>query len=320
MFSHKLSLLTLALTLTLVVFAVPTPEQVPDGDQLAEGLDARRDGRARHRSRRRKSTSTLQAHVEALQANVEALQTKNTALEALFDAIHARFDTLNAAVISGLIRGPAGLDGAQGPQGVPGSTGAPGNDGATGAQGPQGPAGADGATGPAGPACTPVTQSPTEAPTPPPPGPLGCASWKLVADTSLSLLRTATVPEIPLDTELSPLGLYRIQNHAGTKRLYVKDNNAVFDGGLNPSAWRSTAPASVECAVNDATSWTPTNPTGVSCDPNGVGSHTCGSYNGWQLLYNGATYGPSEHPCPVPGGSGPNGQFSDLYFLYACQT
>eukprot|EP00656_Telonema_subtile_P032233 TRINITY_DN3533_c0_g1_i1.p1 TRINITY_DN3533_c0_g1~~TRINITY_DN3533_c0_g1_i1.p1 ORF type:complete len:382 (-),score=47.34 TRINITY_DN3533_c0_g1_i1:219-1364(-) len=144
--------------------AVPTPDQVSEGEALAVPTnpgqipeeDAITERRGGHRRRRK---SGLRSQVRALRVSNRALRATIDTLQVAFDSMHAQFDTLNAAVISGLLRGPAGNDGApgnDGPQGPQGNDGAAGVQGATGPQGPSGnagapgPQGARGATGPSG--------------------------------------------------------------------------------------------------------------------------------------------------------------------------
>eukprot|EP00656_Telonema_subtile_P034996 TRINITY_DN3901_c0_g2_i2.p1 TRINITY_DN3901_c0_g2~~TRINITY_DN3901_c0_g2_i2.p1 ORF type:complete len:318 (-),score=33.13 TRINITY_DN3901_c0_g2_i2:141-1094(-) len=311
-------LLVLAVTLAglALSLAVPTPDQVTEDAERRGGHRRRRKSGLQAKVRALEATtSALQARTRKVRNNNRALRADFDALQGNYDALHARFDTLNAAVVDGLLRGPSGNDGATGP------TGADGVDGSTGATGARGN---DGAAGPPGPPGTPITRTPTGAPTPPPADVLGCASWKQVADTSVSLIRGGNAL-VPTSIQPSPLGLYRFSNHEGTKRLYIKDLSANFVDELQEQHnWRSDDPSAVECAVNDDTSWTLANPAGLTgCpipNPRVVGTHVCGVPGGWILWSDGSSYqgaAGARHPCAVPGGTGGQG---DLFLLDACQA
>ena len=66
--------------------------------------------------------------------------------------------------------------------------------------------------------------------------------------------------------------------------------------------WRSTA-ASVKCAASYTrvanNTMTTTSVKAMSCDPGfAIGSHTCGSGNGWLLLHQNDAFNYAGHPCP----------------------
>ena len=62
--------------------------------------------------------------------------------------------------------------------------------------------------------------------------------------------------------------------------------------------------------------WSDGLPKTMSCDPEGIGSHNCGTQNGWILWHNGATYMDQSHPCAVSGSATPGA--GDLTHLWVC--
>ena len=113
--------------------------------------------------------------------------------------------------------------------------------------------------------------------------------------------------------------LYRLGS--GAQRLYILDTDAEFgparaSGGRH--YWRSNA-ASVRCGTAYAQVTTDalvtTTAHAVSCDPSGIGSHNCGSTNGWILWHTSDTYNASGmHPCAFGAGGLPTGgALTDLW-------
>jgi len=94
---------------------------------------------------------------------------------------------------------------------------------------------------------------------------------------------------------------------AGTQRLFIKDSNALLESGFH--YWR-TLGAGVACTTDyanvDAGTMAITTSMAMSCDTHGVGSHTCGTLNGWLLLHLNDTYNVSgAHPCSLGSGDLP---------------
>jgi hypothetical protein len=93
----------------------------------------------------------------------------------------------------------------------------------------------------------------------------------------------------------------------GAQRLFIEDANALLEAGFH--YWRTTG-SSVACATDyadvGAKTMAITSSVGISCDSLAVGSHTCGTLNGWILLHLNDPYNVSgAHPCSLGSGDHP---------------
>jgi len=121
---------------------------------------------------------------------------------------------------------------------------------------------------------------------------------------------------LPTNLQTSINDVYWFSNPANTKGLYIYDPSPNLSG---LHFWESSADAGiVRCRSSEQRYWSRGLQKQMSCSKNGVGKHTCGSYNGWLLWHNGATYYNDAHPCPVTGSSHPGR--GDLTELWVCSS
>jgi hypothetical protein len=109
--------------------------------------------------------------------------------------------------------------------------------------------------------------------------------------------------------------LFRLGS-GSTHRFFIADPAAQMEVGFH--YWRTSAEV-VQCTTRYdsvlAGTMARTSTKAMSCDPLGVGSHTCGYYNGWMLWHTNDTYNEDgAHPCAFSRGASPTGgALTDLW-------
>lgn len=101
-------------------------------------------------------------------------------------------------------------------------------------------------------------------------------------------------------------GLFRISDPAVERSFFIRDPAPTFDsGGIggfgHGHVWATNADA-VACATGydqvRAGAMATTGSFGIDCEVRGLGSHVCGTQNGWILFHRGGTYDhDGQHPC-----------------------
>jgi hypothetical protein len=109
-------------------------------------------------------------------------------------------------------------------------------------------------------------------------------------------------------------GLFRISDPAVERSFFIRDAAPLFDSGRiggfgHGHVWATNADA-VACATSydqvRGGAMAATGSFGIDCESSGLGSHACGTLNGWILFHHGGTYDyDGQHPCSFgPGESG----------------
>ena len=118
----------------------------------------------------------------------------------------------------------------------------------------------------------------------------------------------------------SSTGVYYLTDNGNTKGLYVYDPAPAWTGThyweSNSGADGDVGSSSLRCRSTSQTAWSDGLPKAMSCDADGIGTHTCGTQNGWILWHNGAAYMDNNHPCPVDGAT--TAGAGDLFNLWVC--
>ena len=153
-------------------------------------------------------------------------------------------------------------------------------------------------------------------------------SWQFLSDV-LPTINAATASQKTLIS--GSTHLFKIATAGGGAGIYIYDPapdfvrddyltaQTSYGGTANERHfWRSTDISAIQCASGSNQPLVSTGMSGgeMSCTGRGVGTHNCGSQNGWILWHAGHTYGGSSggHPCEVSGHTTGSG----LSKLYVC--